>query len=133
MVPERRRRGAYHFHLAVKGFQDVSLLRSLRKCIVGEGNIDVQYRKTGKGFQWKKTNLARYPAKYVGKEMESELNERRYRCSLGIEIKGEVIWVPMSIPAKDYALFWLEAVAGRVGYVWCPEESNGDYGWACSW
>jgi hypothetical protein len=42
-----------------------------------------------KGYQWKKTDLARYLAKYVGKEMESELNERRYRCSLGIEIPGQ--------------------------------------------
>jgi hypothetical protein len=30
-----------------------------------------------------------------------------------------------------YALFRLEAVAGRIGYVRCPEESNGEYGWAC--
>jgi hypothetical protein len=133
MVPERQKRGAYHFHLAVKGFQDVALLRSLWKCIVGEGNIDVQYRKTGKGYQWKKTDLARYLAKYVGKEMESELNERRYRCSLGIEIPGQTERIPLQMKAKDFAVLRLEAIAGRVGHIWCPEESHGEYGWACSW
>jgi hypothetical protein len=133
VVFERQRRGAYHMHLAVKGFQNVVLLRVLWLKVVGEGNIDVQYRKTGKGAQWKKSDLARYLAKYVDKDMESELNQRRYRCSLGIEIPGEVSRVPVWVKVKDFALFKLRAAAGRVAYVWCPDESNGDYGWACSW
>ena len=133
VVAETQKRGAMHFHLAVKGFQKVELLRGLWHSLVGEGNIDVQYKRSGVGVQWKKSSLACYLAKYIGKDMETDLNERRYRCSLGIEIRGEVIWVPLRVPAKDYALFRLEAVAGRIGYVWCPEESKGEYGWACSW
>jgi hypothetical protein len=133
VVYETQKRGAIHFHLAVKGFQKVELLRGLWHSLVGEGNIDVQYKRSGGGVQWKKSTLACYLAKYIGKNMEAESNERRFRCSLGIEIKGEVIWIPLRVPAKDYALLRLEAVAGRIGYVRCPEESNGAYGWACSW
>ena len=133
VVAEAQKRGAVHFHLAVKGFQNVELLRGLWRSIIGEGNIDVQYKRSPAGVQWKKSALASYLTKYIGKNMETDLNEKRFRCSLGIEIKGQVIWVPLRVPAKDYALFRLEAAAGRVGYVWCREESNGQYGWACSW
>ena len=24
-------------------------------------------------------------------------------------------------------------ITGRIEYVWCAEESNGEYGWACNW
>ena len=133
VVAEAQNRGAVHFHLAVKGFQNVDLLRGLWRSIIGEGNIDVQYKRSPVGVQWKKSALASYLAKYIGKDMETDLNEKRFRCSLGIEIKGQAIWVPLRVPAKDYALFRFEAAAGRVGYVWCPEESNGEYGWACNW
>ena len=132
-MAEFQKRGAIHFHVAIKGFQDVSLLRSLWRSIVEEGNIDVQYRGSGVELQWKKSALACYLSKYIGKDMETELNEKRFRCSLGIEIPGRVIWLPLRISAKNYALSCLETLAGRVGFVWCPEESNGEYGWACSW
>ena len=52
---------------------------------------------------------------------------------LGIETKGQVIWVPMSVPAKDYALFRLEAVAGRVGFEWLPKKTNPGCRWQYSW
>jgi len=77
--------------------------------------------------------LALYLTKYIGKEMDTELNERRYRTSLNIEIPKETIMVPAWIDAKGYALFRLERIAGKIGRVWCPEESYGQYGWACSW
>ena len=83
-----------------KGFQNVELLRGLWRSIVGEGNIDVQYKRSPAGVQWKKSGLASYLAKYIGKDMETDLNEKRFRCSLGIEIKGQVIWVPLRVPAK---------------------------------
>jgi hypothetical protein len=43
VVYETQKRGAIHFHVAVKGFQKVELLRGLWLSLVGEGNIDVQY------------------------------------------------------------------------------------------
>lgn len=35
----------------------------------------------------------------------------------------------MDSPAGDYAISRLETLAGRVGYVWCPEERDGQHGW----
>lgn len=132
-VPERQERGALHFHMGVKGYQDVTLLRSLWRSVVGEGNVDVQYKKTGKGHQWRKAKLASYLCKYIGKDMVTELNEKRYRVSPGIVVPEEVIYLRTGTSAKDYALFKLQSVAGKIGFVWCPEESYGQYGWACSW
>jgi len=132
-VSERQEREAFHFHVAVRGYQDVALLRSLWRSLVGEGNIDVQYKGTGKGYQWKKAKLASYLSKYIGKDMVTELNEKRYRVSPGIVVPKEVIYAAACISGKDYALFKLQSVAGKIGFVWCPEESHGWYGWACSW
>ena len=133
VIAEKQKRGSIHFHLAVKGFQDVSLLRSLWRCIVEDGNIDIQYVKSGKGLQWKRFKLAQYLAKYIGKEMETELNEKRFRSSPGITIPKRIVFLPSAISAREYALFQVEALGGKVGFVWSPEESNGFYGWACSW
>ena len=58
VVEERQNRGAIHFHVAVVGFQDVKLIRRIWLPIVGEGNIDVQYRGGKKGIQWKRNRLA---------------------------------------------------------------------------
>jgi hypothetical protein len=132
-VSERQHRGAIHYHVAVKGYQDVTLLRSLWRTIVGEGNIDVEYRKTVGGIQWKRARLAGYLTKYIGKGMEAELNKRRFRASLGIVIPEEVFYLSWRFTPKDYALSKVESLGGKVGYVWCSEESEGKYGWACSW
>ena len=132
-MTETQGRGAIHFHLAVKGFQDVSLLRALWTGIVGEGNVDVQYRESGKGLQWKKVKLAFYLTKYIAKEMEGDLDERRFRCSLGIEIPAEVVWIPSHADPILFALTTLDDAVGRIGFLWCPRESHRAYGWACSW
>ena len=132
-VAERQKRGAYHFHMGVKGFQDVDLLRTLWRKAGGDGNIDVQYRRGEKGDKWKRVKLALYLTKYIGKEMTTELNERRFRTSLNIEVPKKTMMVSVVIDVKGYALFKLERIGGRVGFVWCPEESHGQYGWACSW
>ena len=132
-VMERQERGAIHFHMGAKGYQDVTLLRALWRSVAGEGNIDVSYVKTKKGVQWKRQRLASYLAKYISKDLENELNERKYRASLGIEIPEQIIYLHPYINIKEYVKYKLECLAGKVGFMWCPEESNGLYGWACSW
>jgi len=69
-VSEYQQRGAVHFHLAVKGFQNVRLLRSLWLRVVGEnnGNIDVQAPlHKRKGSPWDLAKLAGYISKYITK------------------------------------------------------------------
>lgn len=138
---ERQKRGSIHFHLGVKGFQDVQFLRSVWRSIVGEGNVDVQYVKSKKGLTWRKARLASYLAKYINKEMETELNERRFRASPGIVIPEVTVYMPLVIKgkklvpvsAKQYLLEHIRYLAGRVGFIWESAEGHGQYGWACSW
>ena len=133
VTTEQQERGAYHFHIGVKGYQDVDLLRSIWRSVVGDGNIDVQYIKTRKGHKWKRNALANYLAKYIDKDMETELNEKRFRSSKNITIPKMTMLIPPFLKAKDFVLHKIESLAGRVGFVWESEESFGQYGWACSW
>ena len=133
VTTEQQERGAYHFHIGVKGYQDVDLLRSIWRSVVGDGNIDVQYIKTRKGHKWKRNALATYLAKYIDKDMETELNEKRFRASKGITIPKMTMLIQPYIKARDFVLDKIESMAGKVGFVWDSEEALGRYGWACSW
>jgi len=133
-VPERQKRGAWHWHLAVKGRQDVDLLRRLWRHVVGEGNIDVQAPR-GKGED-RRLLLVRYLGKYLVKgfkESHRELNGRRYRASLGIEVPMSYLTVPEECrgDVAGFALSHLVTVAGTVGFVWIADDKPA--GWACSW
>lgn len=133
-VPERQARGAWHWHLAVVGRQDVELLRAAWRDVVGDGNIDVQQPKS------RSTNrrlaLVRYLGKYLAKGFEEgdrELNGHRYRASLGIDVPSRTIELPPECRGNvsAYALEQLRIQAGAVGFVWTDESAL--MGWACSW
>jgi hypothetical protein len=94
-VPERQGRGAIHFHIGIKGYQDVSLLRSLWLNIVKDGNIDVSFRRTATGAQWKKAKLALYLAKYIGKQ------ERANKASLKPISTNGVSGLPRNCHTRD--------------------------------
>ena len=133
-VPERQKRGAWHWHLAVKGRQDVNLLRSLWRQIVGEGNIDVNPPR-GKGTE-RHLFLVRYLGKYLAKgfaDGDRELNGRRFRASLGIDVPFEYLTLPKECrgDVMGVALSRLVEVAGSVGFVWTADDQSA--GWACSW
>ncbi len=133
-VPEQQQRGAWHWHLAVVGRQDVDLLRSSWRGVVGDGNIDVQQPKS------RSTNrrlaLVRYLGKYLAKgfqEGNRELNRHRYRASHGILIPSQTLELPPERrqDVSGFVLEQLQAHAGSVGFVWADE--SGLMGWACSW
>lgn len=132
-VPEKQKRGAWHWHLAVVGRQDVVLLRKLWRHVVGEGNIDVQKPKPGVN---RRLSIVKYLGKYLAKgfdEGHRELNGHRYRASLGIEVPSESIAIPEHLRG-DVAAYLLEQLrkrAGSVGFVWV--DSLLSAGWACSW
>ena len=86
-APERQQRGAWHFHLSVKGFYNACIVRFLwlsairggpfvaRKERVG--NVDITAPRTG--AQWNTAKLARYLSKYMTKAAHvSALGARRY-------------------------------------------------------
>ena len=97
VVVEYQERGAPHFHLAVRGFQDVELIRSCWRQVVGEGNIDVKAPPARSGGQWKRASLARYLTKYVTKDITAhEFGKHRYRASLGITVPTERKFYPLT-------------------------------------
>lgn len=133
-VPEQQKRGAWHWHMAVHGRQDVEFLRATWRHIVGEGNIDVAPPK-GIG-KLRTLALVKYLGKYLAKgfaEGNRELNGRRFRASLRIRVPGVSVTLPAAnrYNVSGYALDSLKASAGSVGYFW--ESKDRLAGWACSW
>lgn len=133
-VSEQQKRGAWHWHLAVHGRQDVALIRSAWRRVVGEGNIDVNPPKRSSS---KRTlALVRYLGKYLAKgfaEGNREINGRRFRASLGISVPGKLITLPPAHYGNvtAYVLNQLMETAGAVGFVWRSDDLLA--GWACSW
>lgn len=133
-VAERQERGAWHWHLAVCGCQDVNLLRGCWLDIVGQGNIDVSAPKGGGKFR--ALALVKYLGKYLAKGFDStdrNLNARRFRASLGIEVPVEYLTVPRDQcgNVSGFALTSLQQATGSVGFVWNADDKTA--GWACSW
>ncbi len=133
-VPERQQRGAWHWHLAVIGRQDVRMLRACWRHVVGEGNIDVQRPRPGAANR--RLSIVRYLGKYLAKgfdEENKELNGHRFRASLGICVPGVSIQLPPERRAdvREYVLEQLRIHAGSVGFVWADRQDL--VGWACSW
>ncbi len=134
-VAEQQERGAWHWHLAVQGRQDVELIRTLWREIVGEGNIDVSAPKGTRKDQ--RLYLVQYLGKYLVKAFatgDRKLNKHRFRSSRNIRVPMECFTLSPRSERKveDVALDKLkEASGGAVGFVWDGEGLLA--GWACSW
>lgn len=132
-VPEKQERGAWHWHLAVKGRQDVDLLRQLWRRVVGEGNIDVQKPR---GLGDRRLALVKYLSKYLAKGFDLELRElngHRFRSSLGMTIPYEPVPIPQEALGSVAGYMAAKVVdrGGKLGFTWVNEY--GSAGWACSW
>ena len=136
-VLERQQRGALHPHLAVKGFQDVRLLRRCWYKIVGNGQGQVNVRGPRPGSS--PVKLARYLSKYISKDFDNmprEFEEHRYFCSLGVKVPTEKHEFVLDRRATDverkmYSLIRQEALR-RVGVCCRLTEwmgGSGTYGW----
>lgn len=99
-VRERQERGAWHLHVAVKGRQDIGLLRRCWYEVVGDaqGQIDVQgpKRRWGKGgVSWSSKRLSAYMVKYMSKDLGAlaEAEKKRYWARKGIEVPEVRVWL----------------------------------------
>ncbi len=134
-VAERQKRGAWHWHLAVPGRQDVQLLRACWRKVIGEGNIDVSAPR-GNPMQ-RQLKLVAYLGKYLAKgfddKVDRQLNARRFRSSLGIEVPFEHIELAEEYKTDvvQFIFGYLQQTAGNVGFVWRSKDDRA--GWACSW
>jgi hypothetical protein len=132
-VAERQKRGAWHWHLAVRGRQDVGLLRASWRRVVGDGNIDVAAAQASRHAA--PLALVRYLGKYLAKGFaeDRELNARRFRASLRIQVPTQSLALPLDFRGKAvaFAIRELYRATGSVGFVW--EADDASAGWACSW
>ncbi len=132
-VAERQERGAWHWHLAVCGWQDVPVLRSTWRGVVGEGNIDVQAPRSS-ADEHPRLAIVKYLAKYLGKSFgeDGELNARRFRSSR-ISVPERRLAIPAlsADEARDYCMSWLTQRGGRVGFFVYSEGTAS--GWGCTW
>ena len=136
-VLECQKRGAIHPHLAVRGFQDIRLLRRCWYKIVGkaQGQVNVKGPRPGTS----PVKLARYLSKYLSKDIDSqprEFEEHRYFCSLGIAVPTErfqIVLVRNAREAESKLLFLMfKDTLRRIGN-YCTVKSwsggAGTFGW----
>lgn len=126
-VPELQKRGVWHFHLAVKGFWNVNVLRFFWWGVVGRGDGNVDITSPRSGAQWKRENIARYLTKYMLKDAgRVDYGRRRYSSSKGIESPTLTrCWLPLG----DHffrLLALVETCARPVLYRW--EHYGGERG-----
>jgi hypothetical protein len=108
-VIERQERGAYHIHIAVKGWQQISVIRRCwYKAIGGQGDetgketpgqVDVTRPRTGRpgSLQWQTDKLVKYLVKYLSKTFdETTAEKRRY-------------WAAASLEKPEASRIWLGA------------------------
>lgn len=101
-VLECQKRGAIHPHLAVRGIQDIRLLRRCWYKIVGKAQGQVNVRGPRPGSS--PVKLARYISKYISKDIDSqprEFEEHRYFCSLGITVPTERYQIVLCRNARE--------------------------------
>jgi hypothetical protein len=134
IVPERQKRGAWHFHLAVRGWQDLRLIRSCWKRAGGCGNVDVR------PFKGPNHKMASYMSKYISKSFtQDELSTRshhRYRRSQGLspeEFVQVVTLDPDEARSAFRKLFDEEGLSGQACVTMGMPSQMFYFVWGCTW
>lgn len=133
-VAEKQKRGAWHYHIAVTGWQDVGFLRKTWRSLV-DGNIDVTSPRTKGDKAQACCMVVGYITKYMKKLIDEnhELGKYRYRASNGIKLKQASFW----IKSQDWQAAIKDAgnlvsdLYGQIGNFYFSEDWNN--GWLCSW
>lgn len=101
VVPEFQSRGAVHFHLAIRGYYPVQLVRKHWLRAVGQrgGNIDITSPRKAEKNSWNPKRIANYIAKYITKTDVVAFNKRRYASGGKIEIPAPICgWLALGVP-----------------------------------
>ena len=134
IVAERQKRGAWHFHLAVRGRQNLPLIRDCWARAGGCGNIDVKL------FKGPVHRLAGYLSKYIAKSFSMNDDERggthRFKRSKGIS-PPEIVSLVTCDPSEAWKLMReLFEEQGLIGFAQCEGGERGEidhYVWGCTW
>jgi hypothetical protein len=133
-VPELQERGAWHVHLAYRGFVWANTLRRIWRQVVGEfegktgGNVNLRYFR-GPRNPWR---IAAYMSKYIGKSIEqSRPGQRTFWASEWTQgapiIDAELMPVGVSLTQVLAALHRFIESRDSVTHsdVWIPPKSVG--------
>jgi hypothetical protein len=134
IVAERQKRGAWHFHIALRGWQNLALIRDCWKRAGGDGNVDVQ-KFTGPNHK-----MASYMSKYISKSFTDDELERRshhrYRRSQDLtpETFVQVITLDPAKAADEFKRLFRQA--GLVGHAVITQGDPAQFEyfiWGCTW
>lgn len=98
-VLEYQQRGACHFHIALCGYYDITVIRSAWQSIVGRGSCHMAFEPRANGNPYSK--LASYMAKYLAKDTDEgrRPGEHRYfKTQLVEDGRRQVFYIPNSAP-----------------------------------
>jgi hypothetical protein len=133
-VFERQKRGAGHWHLAVAGRQNVSLLRTLWRKVVGEGNIDVR-SWSGRGRSGEcSARLAGYLSKYISKDINQRPETpHRYRRSRNIVVQETVEEFEDADLDHVASDVFTRLINSNPRFILRGDAGGQCFLWACSW
>jgi len=133
-ILEKQERGAWHAHLAVKGWQKLELLRKLWQGVCGGkgmGAVNVRPPKgnnKGKHLQWDMVKLAGYLCKYISKAVGEDhiFDKKTYWHTRGID-NPPVVTILVQAGSESYwAGYLVDFIPGRRRHTW--EDYNGAIG-----
>ncbi len=134
IVAERQKRGAWHFHLALRGWQNLKLIRDCWRRAGADGNIDVQ------PFKGPVQKMASYMSKYISKSFTAdELDRRshhRYRRSQDLSPQEFVQVVTLDAADARGAFKRLFEEAGLAGHAVVTHGTPDEFEyfvWGCTW
>lgn len=146
VVPERQQRGAIHFHAGVVGWWDGLKLTYVRQCwmrAVGAfgGNAHVKWKHAALSSGQRNSGVASYLSKYINKAVGGnavrQLNEHRFRCSLGIIVtRVDRLCEARTLDEAGAALVALMSEYGdpaRYLYRSSLDSAVPVHWWACNW
>jgi hypothetical protein len=132
-VVETQKRGAWHWHVAVHGWQDVDLLRTTWQHL-GGGSVNVKsWTRMGKV---RPDLLASYLAKYIAKSTAGRAIElkHRYRLSHKLVVETKTIELDETDVAGVHADQWEKRCGQAPGVILRLDvDGLGEVIWACSW
>jgi len=116
IVPEFQKRGAVHFHLAVKGYYPANTVRHLWRRAAGKygGNIDITNPRKYNMKSWNPKRISRYLSKYITKNETVEFNSRRYASTKTLTPPEPTIeWLTYGVPVLQVMNQILESLTRK--------------------
>lgn len=132
VVPEYQKRGAVHFHIAIKGYIYHGTVRRIWRRAAGTygGNVDItnpknygRFNTNKRRYSWRSSDIANYLSKYLTKDETVEFNRRRY-ASGGVFTAPTIIrgFIARGFPMHRLARDVFSKFRHSINFEWESEE-----------